>query len=86
MLPEDYEPMPDDGYGRGDYPALPLDPWEMKDPWEDYDFPRERRFYGEPVRFLEFVIVPIFLRLCGTTCGVKISHVSQFSVMDTCSV
>ncbi|KAA0195767.1 hypothetical protein HAZT_HAZT006136 [Hyalella azteca] len=49
LLPEDYEPYPDDGWGYGDYPKLPIVSAESRDPYEDYDFPEYRRNFGEPV-------------------------------------
>ena len=49
MLPEDYEPYPDDGMGYGDYPKLKIISAEHRDPFEDYDFPAHRRNFCEPV-------------------------------------
>ena len=48
---EDYEPYPDpeSGFSLGDYPKLPKISEEVKDPYEDWDFPSSRRNYGEPV-------------------------------------
>jgi NADH dehydrogenase (ubiquinone) 1 beta subcomplex subunit 8 len=49
MLPQDYEPYPDDGLGYGDYPKLPLISNDMKDPLYNWDMPDLKRNYGEPV-------------------------------------
>ncbi|KAF2357033.1 NADH dehydrogenase [ubiquinone] 1 beta subcomplex subunit 8 [Trinorchestia longiramus] len=49
LLPEDYEPYPDDGMGLGDYPKLPVVSAESKDPYEPWDFPEYRRNFGEPL-------------------------------------
>ena len=49
MLPEDYKPMPNDGFGKGDYPDLPMDPWEEKDAHYNWDSPDHRRDFGDPV-------------------------------------
>jgi|ERR1711962_382611 len=56
IRPEDYKVLAedsDDFYGRkiehhlGDYPNLPIVAHSIRDPWEDYDHPQERRNYGE---------------------------------------
>ncbi|XP_011302307.1 NADH dehydrogenase [ubiquinone] 1 beta subcomplex subunit 8, mitochondrial [Fopius arisanus] len=44
---EEYEPYPDDGWGHGDYPKLPMIGMALKDPWYPYDWPEERRNHGE---------------------------------------
>ncbi|XP_046444273.1 NADH dehydrogenase [ubiquinone] 1 beta subcomplex subunit 8, mitochondrial-like [Daphnia pulex] len=49
MLPQDYEPYPDDGLGYGDYPKLPLISNDMKDPLYNWDMPDLKRNYGEPI-------------------------------------
>ncbi|CAN7993501.1 unnamed protein product [Ixodes pacificus] len=50
MLPEDYEPFPDNhDTSRGDYPNLPDVTATERDPEESYDFPYLRRNYGEPM-------------------------------------
>ena len=49
LLPEDYEPYPDDGMGYGDYPKLPPVPTIRKSQYEQYDLPYLRRNYGETV-------------------------------------
>jgi len=49
LLPEDYKPQPDDGFGEGDYPDLPDTPIDTRDPYGDYDMPKYRRNYGEPL-------------------------------------
>jgi hypothetical protein len=50
MRPDEYKPMPDDGFGIGDYPDLPLKGSETKDPYVEYDDFYLRRNYGDPVR------------------------------------
>jgi len=47
---EDYEPYPDDGFGYGDYPKLPHVSSEARSPYEDWDEPKYRRNYNEPVK------------------------------------
>ncbi|XP_071792302.1 NADH dehydrogenase [ubiquinone] 1 beta subcomplex subunit 8, mitochondrial-like [Asterias amurensis] len=47
MRVEDYEPYPDDGLGWGDYPKQPPIHDDDKDPHEDWDFPEERRNFGD---------------------------------------
>ncbi|KAE8751329.1 hypothetical protein FOCC_FOCC001900 [Frankliniella occidentalis] len=47
LLPEEYEPIPDDGFGRGDYPRLPDIGADSKDPWYPWDLPEYRKNYGE---------------------------------------
>jgi NADH dehydrogenase (ubiquinone) 1 beta subcomplex subunit 8 len=49
MRPEDYEPMPDDGLGFGDYPKLAKVSADMKSDWEEWDDTYNKRNYGEPV-------------------------------------
>jgi hypothetical protein len=49
MRLEDYEPFPDDGLGKGDYPDLPLVSGDSKDRWENWDMPHLKRNFGEPV-------------------------------------
>ncbi|KAH3726803.1 NADH dehydrogenase [ubiquinone] 1 beta subcomplex subunit 8, mitochondrial-like [Dreissena polymorpha] len=58
LLPEDYRPLPDDGYGAGDYPALPNIGEEQKSPWTDWDDPRMRRNWGDPVHIDFDILVP----------------------------
>ncbi len=65
---EDYEPYPDDGFGYGDYPKLPRIADEAKSPYEPYDTPHNRRFYGEPVRtqlssVLNYLAAVLFVEL-----------------------
>jgi NADH dehydrogenase (ubiquinone) 1 beta subcomplex subunit 8 len=50
LLPQDYEPYPDDGHGVGDYPKLPDIGGDSRSDWEDYDMPTLKRNYQEPVR------------------------------------
>lgn len=49
LLPEEYEPIPDDGLGNGDYPELPDISYETKDPYNTWDYPEHRRNFGEPL-------------------------------------
>uniref|UniRef100_A0A0K8TP44 Putative mitochondrial electron transport nadh to ubiquinone n=1 Tax=Tabanus bromius TaxID=304241 RepID=A0A0K8TP44_TABBR len=49
LLPEEYRPYADDGFGYGDYPKLPDIGVESKDPYYPYDFPEHKRNYNEPV-------------------------------------
>ncbi|XP_066999367.1 NADH dehydrogenase [ubiquinone] 1 beta subcomplex subunit 8, mitochondrial [Anabrus simplex] len=49
LLPEEYEPYPDDGLGYGDYPKLPLVSGEAKDPYYPWDFPEHKRNFNEPL-------------------------------------
>jgi len=46
---EDYEPYADDGMGYGDYPKLPHQSMESRDPYYPWDIPELRRNYGEPM-------------------------------------
>ncbi|KAH9525328.1 NADH dehydrogenase 1 beta subcomplex subunit 8 ndufb8 [Bulinus truncatus] len=46
LRPEDYNVLSDESLG--DYPHLPQVAHSWKDPFEDYDFPGEKRNYGEP--------------------------------------
>lgn len=47
LIPEDYETYPEDE-GFGDYPKLPTIGTANRDPYDDYDDPVDRRYYGEP--------------------------------------
>lgn len=50
MLPEEYEPYPnEDGCGFGDYPNLPFESVDAKDPYYNWDYPYLRRNYLDPV-------------------------------------
>lgn len=49
MLPEEYEPQPDDGLACGDYPHIPGTHHDAKDPFYPYDYPFFRTNYGEPL-------------------------------------
>lgn len=55
LLPEEYEPLPDDGSGNGDYPKLPDISFETKDPYYPWDCPEHRRNFGEPMHHLSNV-------------------------------
>ncbi|XP_796479.1 NADH dehydrogenase [ubiquinone] 1 beta subcomplex subunit 8, mitochondrial [Strongylocentrotus purpuratus] len=47
MRVEDYEPYADDGWGWGDYPKLKKQHADDRDPHGDWDFPEDRRNWGE---------------------------------------
>lgn len=49
LLPHEYEPYPDDGMGKGDYPHLPDIGADSKDPNYPWDYPEYRKNYGECV-------------------------------------
>ncbi|XP_014281251.1 NADH dehydrogenase [ubiquinone] 1 beta subcomplex subunit 8, mitochondrial [Halyomorpha halys] len=49
LLPEEYEPVPDDGEGTGDYPHLKPVSVEARDPFYPWDFPEYRRNFNEPL-------------------------------------
>ncbi|KAL3881561.1 hypothetical protein ACJMK2_027987 [Sinanodonta woodiana] len=53
LLPQDYEPFPDDGLGKGDYPNLPIVSEEARDPYENWDMPEYRRNYMEPMHHFQ---------------------------------
>lgn len=50
MCYEEYEPYPDDGFGHGDYPMMPMKGVALRDPYYPYDFPDEKRNFCEPVK------------------------------------
>ncbi|KAF7284342.1 NADH:ubiquinone oxidoreductase subunit ASHI [Rhynchophorus ferrugineus] len=43
----EYEPYPDDGSGCGDYPKLPLEAVEHRDPYYPWDNPELKKNYNE---------------------------------------
>lgn len=49
LLPEEYEPYPDDGLGHGDYPKLPDVSTESRDPYYPWDFPEYKRNFNDPM-------------------------------------
>jgi len=49
MLREDYEPYPDDGFGYGDYPKLPIVSSDERDSNEAYTQDHLKRNWGEPL-------------------------------------
>uniref|UniRef100_B5XDT1 NADH dehydrogenase [ubiquinone] 1 beta subcomplex subunit 8, mitochondrial n=1 Tax=Salmo salar TaxID=8030 RepID=B5XDT1_SALSA len=51
MRVEDYEPIPDNGEGYGDYPLLPDRSQHERDPWYSWDHPDLRRNWGEPIHW-----------------------------------
>uniref|UniRef100_A0A2D4KYF2 NADH dehydrogenase [ubiquinone] 1 beta subcomplex subunit 8, mitochondrial n=1 Tax=Micrurus paraensis TaxID=1970185 RepID=A0A2D4KYF2_9SAUR len=46
---EDYQTYADDGVGYGDYPKLPDQSAQEKNPWYEWDYPELRRNFGEPL-------------------------------------
>ncbi|CAH8586969.1 unnamed protein product [Heterobilharzia americana] len=52
LMPSDYKPFEENSIPPGDY--FYTEPYNVKnlDPWEHYDYPRERRNFGDPVQFL----------------------------------
>lgn len=48
LLPHEYKPVADDGFGKGDYPHLPDIGAESKDPYYPWDYPEFKMNYGEP--------------------------------------
>ncbi|XP_033113750.1 NADH dehydrogenase [ubiquinone] 1 beta subcomplex subunit 8, mitochondrial-like [Anneissia japonica] len=81
---EDYEPYPDDGLGWGDYPKMEKIHQDSRDPHADWDFPEERRNYGELLHIEED-----FLKRYtpNSTKKYKYSHTQQagmfFAVLGT---
>lgn len=49
LLPEEYQPLPDDGFAVGDYPDLPQSHHDQRDPFYPWDDPIFRRNFGEPM-------------------------------------
>ncbi|CAH1111016.1 unnamed protein product [Psylliodes chrysocephalus] len=47
--PREYQPYPDDGQGSGDYPKLPLESMESRDPYYPWDNPELKRNFNEPL-------------------------------------
>ncbi|XP_074662098.1 NADH dehydrogenase [ubiquinone] 1 beta subcomplex subunit 8, mitochondrial-like [Tubulanus polymorphus] len=56
MLPEDYEPYPDDGTGFGDYPKLPYVGGDIRSPNDDWDMPEMKRNFMEPLNLHQDII------------------------------
>lgn len=50
LLPEDYEPYPDDGTAPGDYPNLPAYSAHHRDLFTHYEHRQLTRHFGEPVQ------------------------------------
>lgn len=46
---EEYEPYPEDGLSYGDYPKLPLESGDDRDPYYPWDFPELKRNFKETV-------------------------------------
>uniref|UniRef100_A0A7N5J8G7 NADH dehydrogenase [ubiquinone] 1 beta subcomplex subunit 8, mitochondrial n=1 Tax=Ailuropoda melanoleuca TaxID=9646 RepID=A0A7N5J8G7_AILME len=46
---EDYKTYADDGMGYGDYPKLPDQSAQERNPWYEWDYPELRRNFGEPL-------------------------------------
>lgn len=50
LILEDYNPYPHNGeHLTGDYPALPLEPMEVRAGLRNWDYPEYKRNYGEPL-------------------------------------
>ncbi|KAF2881267.1 hypothetical protein ILUMI_24912 [Ignelater luminosus] len=49
LVSEDYKPYPNDGSGLGDYPDLPMESGESKDPFYPWDNPELKRNFNEPL-------------------------------------
>ncbi|XP_050297153.1 NADH dehydrogenase [ubiquinone] 1 beta subcomplex subunit 8, mitochondrial [Anthonomus grandis grandis] len=46
---KEYKPYPDDGTGNGDYPLLPLEGVDLRDPFYPWDNPELKRNFEEPI-------------------------------------
>ena len=51
MHPAEYKPLPNDETGCGDYPDLPWECVEARDPYYPWDFPAMRKNYEEPLHY-----------------------------------
>lgn len=71
LLPQDYEPYPDDGLGYGDYPKLPIVSADMKDSLYNWDYPEMKRDFGEPVNIVYFLKICIDLDITVCRFGVR---------------
>ncbi len=49
MIEEDYEPYPDDGDGKGDYPWLKPSSGDSRSGLIDWDLPEMKRNFNEPL-------------------------------------
>jgi len=49
LLPEEYEPYPDDGLGFGDYPKLPDIGQDAKSEYHPWDCPEHNRNFGKVI-------------------------------------
>jgi len=49
LLPEEYEPYPDDGLGFGDYPKLPDIGQDSKSEYYPWDCPEHNRNFGKAI-------------------------------------
>lgn len=56
----EYKPYPDDGQGYGDYPDLPLESAESKDPFYPWDNPELKRNFNETVSKLTVLVSLVF--------------------------
>ncbi|KAK9505577.1 hypothetical protein O3M35_009596 [Rhynocoris fuscipes] len=50
LLPEEYEPKPDDGFGAGDYPNFKPYSVDARDPFYPWDYPEYRRNFCEALQ------------------------------------
>ena len=56
MIPEDYEPYPDDGEGVGDYPKLKNYMSEgERSGFVNWDMPHKKRNFGEPLHRFDLI-------------------------------
>lgn len=58
LLPEEYEPYPDDGLGYGDYPKLPDIGQDSKSEYIPWDCPEHNRNFG---KFRRITLVYLFI-------------------------
>ncbi|KAK5649745.1 hypothetical protein RI129_000774 [Pyrocoelia pectoralis] len=50
VMPSQYKPFPDDGRGWGDYPNLPIQSADSRDPFYPWDCPETKRNYRELIQ------------------------------------
>lgn len=50
LHPDVYKPEPNDEFSIGDYPQMPWEGVEARDPFYPWDLPGMRKNYNEPVR------------------------------------
>ena len=52
LLPQEYEPYPDDGFGKGEYPKMPMIGGDARGHWYPWDYPEHRKDFGDPVSII----------------------------------